>query len=273
MNIFNDAIENHAVWKMNLKRTLEEGIFQDIKQIGDCHACGLGRWIYSDGVRYNHLPSFDSMCVAHEHFHRTAAEVIYYGNKNNLAKARGLLTVDGAFFQSSTKLIRALMDCSNELADSVVTGIRSREKVKDLLRNKDNQAVQSIDAGATAMDAIKLMVDHNIGSIVINKDSNFLGIFTERSYMQHLVYKGECCLKMPVSDMIDVGTICIDLEDSIEQCLLLMTTSHIRHLPVLEHGRLVGILSIGDVVKKVMTDDSDTISQLDQYVHNCYGAS
>ena len=99
MNIFNDAIETHALWKMNLKRTIEEGIFQDIKQIGDCHACDLGRWIYTDGVRYNHLPSFDSMCVAHEHFHRTAAEVVYHSNMNNLAKARGLLDVDGSFFQ------------------------------------------------------------------------------------------------------------------------------------------------------------------------------
>lgn len=63
MNIFNDAIEMHAQWKMTLKRHIEEGVIQDIKKVGDCHACNLGRWIYGDGVRYNRLPSFESMCI------------------------------------------------------------------------------------------------------------------------------------------------------------------------------------------------------------------
>lgn len=138
MNIFNEAIEIHALWKTNLKRHIEEGVFQDINKVGDCHACDLGRWIYGDGIRYNHLPSFESMCTAHEHFHRTAAEVIYLTNTNNVIRARSLLAADGTFSQSSSKLIRALMDCSKELADTVVTGIRNRHKVKDILQNKEN---------------------------------------------------------------------------------------------------------------------------------------
>ncbi|MGR9036382.1 MAG: CBS domain-containing protein [Gammaproteobacteria bacterium] len=272
MNIFNEAIEMHALWKINLKRHMEEGIPQDINKIGDCHACGLGRWIYGDGLRFNHLPAFESMCIAHEHFHRTAAEVVYHSNANNMAKARSLLAADGAFSQSSSRLVRALMDCSKELADSVVTGIRNRHKVKDILQYKQNQDIISLSGDAPAIDAIKAMVDHHIGSIAVNKDGNFLGIFTERSYMQHLVYKGECCLKIPVAEMIDIGTIYIDPDDSVEQCMLLMTTHHTRHLPVLDQGKLVGMISIGDVVKEITSDDSDMISQLENYVHNSYGA-
>ena len=116
------------------------------------------------------------------------------------------------------------------------------------------------------------MVDHNIGSIAINKDDNFLGIFTERGYLQHLIYRGAPALEAPVSELIDINTIYVDPDDSVEQCMILMTATHTRHLPVMEHGKLVGMISIGDVIKQVVSDDSDKISQLDSYVHNRYGA-
>jgi CBS domain-containing protein len=272
MNIFNDAIEMHTQWKMTLKKHLEEGVIQDIKKVGDCHVCDLGRWIYGDGVRYNRLPSFESMCVAHEHFHRTAAEVVFHSNANNKAKAKSLLTSDGAFSQSSAKLIKVLMDCSKDIADSVVDVIRNRRKVKDILKAKENNNIFSIEGNASVLDAIKIMVDHNIGSIAINKDDKFLGIFTERGYLQHLVFRGALALEAPVSEMIDINTIYVDPEDSVEQCMILMTATHTRHLPVMDQGKLVGMISIGDVIKQVVSDDSDKISQLDSYVHNRYGA-
>ncbi|MDD5322023.1 MAG: CBS domain-containing protein [Methylococcales bacterium] len=272
MNIFNDAIEMHAQWKMTLKKHLEEGVIQDIKKVGDCHACNLGRWIYGDGVRYNRLPSFESMCLAHEHFHRAAAEVALHSNANNKAKARSLLTSDGDFSQSSSKLLKALLECSKDLADSVVGVMRNRRKVKDILKAKENNNIFSIESHASVLDAIKIMVDHNVGAIAINKNGNFLGIFTERGYLQHLIYRGEHALEAPVSEMIDVNIIDVDLDDSVEQCMILMTTTHTRHLPVMDHGKLVGIISIGDVIKQVVSDDSDKISQLDSYVHNRYGA-
>lgn len=273
MNIFNEAIEMHALWKTIFKKHMEEGVLQDINKVGDCHACDLGRWIYKEGVRYNHLFSFESMCIAHEHFHRTAAEVIYHINNNNISKARSLLAIDGAFSQSSSKLIRALMDCSKDLTDSVVKGLTNKHKVKDILQHKEDKNIISINGDASAMDAIKMMVNHNVGSIAITRNGKFLGIFTERSYMQHIVYKGECCLKTPVSEMIDIGVMYVNPDDFVEQCLLLMTTSHIRHLPVVDHeGKLVGMISIGDVIKEIVSDDGDTISQLENYVHNTYGS-
>ena len=90
--------------------------------------------------------------------------------------------------------------------------------------------------------------------------------------MQHLVFRGALTLEAPVSEMIDVNTIYVDPEDSVEQCMILMTATHTRHLPVMDQGKLVGMISIGDVIKQVVSDDSDKISQLDNYVHNRYGA-
>ena len=270
MNIFNDAIETHTQWKVTLKRHIEEGVIQDINKVSDCHVCDLGLWIYGDGVRYNRLPSFESMCIAHEHFHRTAAEVVLLSNVNNKAKARSLLASDGDFSQSSAKLIKALMDCSKELADSVLDGMRNRGKVKGILQAKGNYNIFSIEGNASVMDAIKMMVDHNIGSLAINNNGNFLGIFTERGYLQNLIFRGEHSLEGPVSEMIDVNTIYVDPDDSVEQCMILMTATHTRHLSVMEEGKLVGIISIGDVIKQVVSYDNDKIAELNNFIHNPY---
>jgi len=71
--------------------------------------------------------------------------------------------------------------------------------------------------------------------------------------------------------MLDINTLCVDPDDSVEQCMILMTSTHTRHLPVLENGKLIGMISIGDVIKQVVSEDSSTISQLTDYVHNRYG--
>jgi CBS domain-containing protein len=270
MNMFNDAIEVHTQWKMTLKKQIEEGVIQDINKVGDCHACELGLWIYGDGARHNRLPSFESMCIAHEHFHRAAAEVVLHSNANDKEKARALLASDGDFSQSSAKLIKELMNCSKDIADPLAGVIRNRRKVKDILKTKENQNIFSIEGHASVLDAIKIMVDHNIGSIAINKDGNFLGIFTERGYLQHLIYSSALSLETPVSGMIDINTIYVDPDDSVEQCMTLMTATHTRHLSVMEEGKLVGIISIGDVIKQVISYDNDKIAELNDFIHSPY---
>lgn len=277
MDIFDDAIEMHIQWKTALKKYIEDSILPDIKEVEDCHACDLGKWIDREGARYNHLPSFEAMCMAHEQFHRIAAELIAHNNKNDKIKARLLTATDGDLSQSSNKLIKALMDCSRELANSkglvnpLVISIKSRLKVKDILKNKENPNIFSTNGQATARDAIKMMVDNNIGSIAVYQDNKFLGIFTERGYMQQLVFKGESCLEVPVSEMIDANTIYVDPDDSIEQCMVLMTSMHARHLPVMDQNELIGMISIGDIVKKMISDYNNKISQLEDYIHS-YGA-
>lgn len=115
MNLFADAIEAHIEWKSRLRRQIEEGAGPDVKEIADCHRCELGRWIYGEGLRYNRLPAFESVCYNHEHFHRVAAEIAQYLNNGNREKALSLMSEDGIFSKSSNALIRALIECGKQL--------------------------------------------------------------------------------------------------------------------------------------------------------------
>jgi CBS domain-containing protein len=274
MNTFNDAIEMHMQWKLNLKKQVEDGVLiKDMKEVADCHACELGRWIYGEGIRYNGVPSFESMCYNHEHFHRAAAEVVQYGNSGDRAKALALLKPDGMFAQSSRKLVWSLMECSKELGDSPAKGISNTGRVGDILNSKAEKDVYAIDSTAPLLDALRLMVDHNIGSVAVYKDGEFLGIFTERGYAQHIVRKGTSSLETPVGDMVDEDTIYVTPDDSIEQCMTLMTSTHKRHLAVMAEGKVAGIISIGDAIKRVIAEDREKRSQLEAYVHGEYGAA
>ncbi len=272
-NLFNEAIETHAQWQTILKRHIEEGQAQNLEEAGNCHICGLGKWIYGDGEKYNRSPSFASMASAHEQFHLIAAEVALNTNTKDIAKAKSLLATDGSFSKASVKLIKSLMNCSRELSDSLVTGIRNVRKVKNILQTKEIKDIVTIAGNAPVMDALKSMIEHNIGSLVINDiDDNLLGIITERGFLKNLYHKGLSALDASVSEMLDKDMIHVDPDDSVEQCMLLMTATHLRHLPVIENGKLIGMISIGDVVKEVVTDDVEKISQLDEYIHGDYGA-
>ena len=271
-NVFNNAIEAHTKWKITLDNHIEKGIIENTKDVGNCHICELGQWIYGEGAKYNQLPSFELMCSTHEQFHRVAAEVVFYSNTNNKGKARSLMTASGAFSQSSAKLIKALMDCSKEIIDSAVNGIRNRRKVQDVLKAKENNKVFSVEGNRLVSDAIRIMVNNNIGSLAVQSNDEHLGVFTERGCFQHIANRGSMILGMPISEVLDINTIYVDPHDSIEQCMILMTSTHTRHLPVMDNGKLVGMISIGDVIKQVISDDEDKISQLDAYVHNSYGS-
>ena len=273
MNIFNEAIETHAQWKLSLKKNVAAGVRQDIKEVANCHACDLGHWICGEGSRYNRLPSFELMCAAHESFHRAAAEVVHYTNAGEIAKARTLLKPEGSLHQTSAQLVKALMDCSKELADSVVKGSRNTVKVREILKHKANDHIFSIASNASVSDAIRMMVENNVGSLAVYENGKFLGIFTERGYLQNLVAKGASNLDVPISGMVDANTICVDPEDSVEQCMILMTSTHTRHLPVMQEGQLTGMISIGDVIKQVISDDAHKVAQLEEYVHGHYGTS
>lgn len=273
MNIFNDAIESHAEWKLALKRQIEQGLHVDVKDAANSHACELGRWIYGEGLRYNRLPSFESLCYAHEHFHRAAAEVVRCSNAGDRERALSLLKPDGLCAQSSRKLVRSIMECSKELSHSVVKGVVNTGQVRDLLENKANKQIYSIQSTATVLDGLKMMVNHNIGALAVYQDNQFAGIFTERGCAQNMVVRGGSSLDLPIAEMIDAEAFAVEPEDSVQQCMTLMTTTHKRHLPVVKDGILIGIISIGDVVKQVSSEDSEKRSQLEDYILGHYGAA
>ena len=251
MSIFNEAIETHAEWKLTLIKHFNEGMaIDDAKAIQSSHLCELGRWIDGKGIHYAYLPSFEPMRAEHEEFHRVSSELAEHINAGETAKAREMLAHGGAFRQSSAKLVAAIMECSKEVDSPAGKSIKPTDKIKDILKAKTNQTVFSVNSDTPVLDAIKLMVKHNIGSLAVYKNGEFLGIFTDHGFMQHIAIKSLTTLDITVADMTDTNTIFVQCDDSISQCMVLMTSTRTRHLPVIKDGRLVGIISIGDIIKK-----------------------
>lgn len=273
MNLFNDAIESHAEWKLALKRQIEQGQRIDLKEVANSHSCELGQWIYGEGLRYNRLPSFEAMCYNHEHFHRAAAEVVRCANAGDTKKALAMLKPEGLCAQSSNKLVRSIMDCSKELSKAIVKGTVNTGQVRDVMQSKGIKEIYSVQSSISVMDALRTMVKHNIGALAVLDDTKFIGIFTERGYAHHIVAKGGASLRAAIADLIDAETFCVTPDDSVEHCMTLMTTTHKRHLPVIENDNLVGIISIGDVIKRATSESDEKRSQLEAYIHGHYGAA
>ena len=138
--------------------------------------------------------------------------------------------------------------------------------VKHVLDNKGND-VHFIHPDASVFDALKRMAENDIGSLVVLEDDKLVGIITERHYAREIVLKGKTSPGTLVRDIMSTKVICARPDQPVEECMAVMTARAVRHLPVLEHGRLVGIVSIGDMVKSVIGDQKFIIEQLEHYIH------
>ena len=139
--------------------------------------------------------------------------------------------------------------------------------VKQLLKEKGRQ-VFSISPGATVYDAIKKMADNDIGSLVVIDNDRLVGILTERHYARNVVLKGRTSPATPVQAIMESNVIYAKPEQSIEECMAVMTDKKVRHLPVIEDGNLIGIISIGDLVHAIIGHQKFTIEQLEFYIHH-----
>lgn len=137
--------------------------------------------------------------------------------------------------------------------------------VSDLLKVKGSQ-VWSIDAGATVKEALELLAEKNIGALLVMKESEIAGIFSERDLARKLAKKGSFSMDIPVSKLMTEEVFTVKPSDDIDTCMGLMTKLHIRHLPVLDEGQLVGMVSIGDAVKSIIPHQSTFIRQLEDYI-------
>ncbi len=138
--------------------------------------------------------------------------------------------------------------------------------VKHVLDQK-GQDVHFIHPDASVFDALKMMAENNIGSLVVLEDGKLVGIITERHYAREIVLKGRTSLGTLVRDIMSTKVIYARPDQSVEECMAVMTAKAVRHLPVLEGGRLVGIVSIGDMVKSVISDQKFIIEQLEHFIH------
>jgi IMP dehydrogenase len=137
--------------------------------------------------------------------------------------------------------------------------------VRDILRTKGN-AIWSLPPQATAFEALKLMAEKNVGALLIIESGKVVGIFSERDYARKVALEGKTSKTTTVGELMTSDVMYVNPDYTIEDCMALMTEKRHRHLPVLESGKLVGVISIGDVVKNVIADREFTIRQLERYI-------
>ena len=139
--------------------------------------------------------------------------------------------------------------------------------LKMLLKDKGRD-IWSVHPDDTVLDAIKVLAKKDIGALIVIEDDKPVGIFTERDYARNVYLKGKSSLDTAVRDIMVSPIICAKLDQTIEECMAVMTAKRFRHLPVMDGDELVGIVSIGDLVKSVIADQQFTIEQLEQYIHS-----
>jgi len=138
--------------------------------------------------------------------------------------------------------------------------------VAQILKSKPNEGVYTVAASDSVYDAIKLMAEKHIGALVVTDGDNIAGIITERDYARKVVLMDRSSKATPVSDIMSRAVRFVRLDQTSDECMALMTERRMRHLPVIDHERLVGMVSIGDLVKNIIAEQQFTIQQLEHYI-------
>ena len=138
--------------------------------------------------------------------------------------------------------------------------------VAALLQDKSGAAVQTLAPDASVLDAIRLMAEHHIGSVLVTDAGRLAGIVTERDYARKVILQGRSSADTPVAQIMSSPVLTVGPTDTVQTCMALMTERKIRHLPVVEGGQVLGLISIGDLVKAVIEDQRQEIAQLQQYI-------
>ncbi len=144
------------------------------------------------------------------------------------------------------------------------------ETINEILSHKGGQ-VWSISPEAMVFDAIQLMADKNIGALLVTQADKLVGVLTERDYTRKVALKGKSSKQTAVKEILSGEVIHVTPDHTVEECMRLMTGHRVRHLPVLEAERIVGVVSIGDLVNWIITAQSSTIHQLQTYISGVPG--
>jgi len=137
--------------------------------------------------------------------------------------------------------------------------------ISEILNQKGN-FIWSVAPETIVLDAIKLMAEKNVGALLVLKGENLVGILSERDYTRNVVLKGRSSKDTSVRDIISGKVISVSSDHTVQDCLRLMTENRIRHLPVVEGGKVLGVISIGDLVNSIITAQHSTIEQLETYI-------
>jgi CBS domain-containing protein len=135
----------------------------------------------------------------------------------------------------------------------------------NLLAIKGNEVV-SIDPDKSVYEALKLLAEKNIGALLVFESGKLIGVFSERDYARKLALKGKFSKNTAIREVMTENVITVSPDYSLEKCMEAMTNKRIRHLPVVHEGRVTGIISIGDIVKAIISDQKSTIGLLENYI-------
>ncbi|MFL6568950.1 MAG: CBS domain-containing protein [Chthoniobacterales bacterium] len=143
--------------------------------------------------------------------------------------------------------------------------------IEGILSGKKRE-VYSIPPDATVYDAVSLMADKNVGALLVTKDGELVGIISERDYTRKVMLRGKRSRETQVSEIMSTNLTTVEPKESVDHCLKFMTDKRIRHLPVVKEGEICGVVSIGDLVKHVISVQSATLDHLERYISGGYAA-
>jgi CBS domain-containing protein len=139
--------------------------------------------------------------------------------------------------------------------------------VRTLLEGK-GRAIYSVEPQAAVLDAIRLMAERGVGALAVMRGPKLEGIVSERDYARKVILRGRSSADTPVRDIMTSPVLTVTLDTSVQACMQLMTDRKVRHLPVIDNSRVIGMISIGDLVKAVIAEQQQHIEQLESYIHS-----
>lgn len=139
------------------------------------------------------------------------------------------------------------------------------KNIKEILAGKDKN-IYAVSPSVRVYNALELMADNDIGALIVMEDNSIVGIFSERDYARKVILNGKSSKEMTVDEIMSENVMYITSDHTVEECMALMTNRRVRHLPVMENNKLIGILSIGDVVKAIIDEKEFVIEQLVHYI-------
>lgn len=140
----------------------------------------------------------------------------------------------------------------------------------EVILNQKSRQIWSIEPDATVYDAIALMAEKNIGALVVVENGQLVGVLSERDYTRKVMLRGKRSRETLVREIMSTQLTTVDPKQSVDECLRSMTEKRIRHLPVVKDGEIIGVISIGDLVKHVISAQSATLDQLERYISGGY---